>query len=51
MSIKADSTDAVRNAINSAESKIGELEHQLQKCIIERNELEIKMEEAVQDSG
>ncbi|KAM7523180.1 hypothetical protein LguiA_013082 [Lonicera macranthoides] len=51
VSMKADSTDAVRNAINSAESKIGELEHQLQKCIIERNELEIKMEEAVQDSG
>lgn len=51
LNVKAESVDAVRNAMNIADSKIKELEHQLQKCVTEKNELEIKMEEAVQDSG
>lgn len=51
LNVKAESVDAVRNAMNIADSKIKELEHQLQKCETEKNELEIKMEEAVQDSG
>ncbi|GFZ18235.1 histone mono-ubiquitination 2 [Actinidia rufa] len=51
MNMKAESLDAARNAIDNAESKIEELKLQLQKCVIEKNELEIKMEEAVQDSG
>lgn len=48
---KADSADAARNAIIISNAKIEELELQLQKCIVERNEIEIKLEEAVQDSG
>nr|DAD42139.1 TPA_asm: hypothetical protein HUJ06_000369 [Nelumbo nucifera] len=51
LTAKAESADAARNAINTAESRIQELELQLQKCIIERNDLEIKLEEAEQDSG
>lgn len=48
---KLESANAVRNAIDNAESRIEELEHQLQKCVIEKNDLEIKMEEALQDAG
>ncbi|CAA7401290.1 unnamed protein product [Spirodela intermedia] len=48
---KADSADAARNAIIISNAKIEELELQLHKCILERNEIEIKLEEAVQDSG
>ncbi|KAK1281209.1 E3 ubiquitin-protein ligase BRE1-like 2 [Acorus gramineus] len=51
LNAKADSADAVKTALNSAEARIKELELQLQKCIIERNELEIKAVEAEQDSG
>lgn len=51
LNAKSESVDAVRNAMNNADSKIEDLEHQLQKCITEKNELEIKMEEAMQDSG
>ena len=51
ISVKEDLVDAGRNSIGNAESKIEELEHQLQKCIIDKNEVEIKMEEALQDSG
>ncbi|KAK4482945.1 hypothetical protein RD792_010118 [Penstemon davidsonii] len=48
---KAESLDAARNAIDSSESKVEELQNQLQTCVIEKNELEIKMEETMQDSG
>ncbi|KAM3693399.1 hypothetical protein ACB098_08G161000 [Castanea mollissima] len=51
VSVKLEAADALRNAIDNAESRIGELELQLQKRIDEKNELEIKMEEAVQDAG
>lgn len=51
MNIKTESADAARNTIDNADSRIEELKLQLQKCIIERNDLEIKMEEAIQDSG
>uniref|UniRef100_A0A5B7BKN1 E3 ubiquitin protein ligase n=1 Tax=Davidia involucrata TaxID=16924 RepID=A0A5B7BKN1_DAVIN len=51
LNVKAEAADDVRNATDNADSKIEELELQLQKCIIEKNELEIKMEEAMQDSG
>ncbi|XVF69769.1 hypothetical protein PTKIN_Ptkin11bG0108500 [Pterospermum kingtungense] len=51
LNIKAESADAARNAIDNADSRIEELELQLQKCVIERNDLEIKMEEAIQDAG
>lgn len=51
LNVKAESADASRNVIDNAESRIEELELQLQNCIVEKNDLEIKMEEAVQDSG
>ncbi|XWS52410.1 hypothetical protein CRYUN_Cryun11dG0068200 [Craigia yunnanensis] len=51
LNIKAESSDAARNTIDNADSRIEELELQLEKCIIERNDLEIKMEEAIQDAG
>ncbi len=48
---KLESADDVRNSIDNAESRIEELELQLQKCVIDKNDLEIKMEEALQDAG
>ncbi|CAN1224672.1 E3 ubiquitin-protein ligase BRE1-like 2 [Linum perenne] len=51
VNIKLESADATRNSIDSPDSRIQELEVQLQKCKMEKNDLEIKMEEAVQDSG
>lgn len=51
LTVKAESLDVSRNATNEAEAKIEELENQLQTCIMERNELEIRMEEVVQDLG
>ncbi|KAK9273851.1 hypothetical protein L1049_018663 [Liquidambar formosana] len=51
LNVKAESADAARNSIDNVECRFEELELQLQKCIIEKNDLEIKMEEAVQDSG
>ncbi|KAK3010343.1 hypothetical protein RJ639_010945 [Escallonia herrerae] len=49
--VKVESMDSVKDAIDNAETKIRELEHQLQTSVLEKNELEIKMEEALQDSG
>lgn len=51
LNAKVESADVARNSIDNAESRIEELELQLQKCITEKNDLEIKMEEAAQDSG
>lgn len=51
LNAKVESADVARNSIDNAESRIEELELQLQKCISEKNDLEIKMEEAAQDSG
>lgn len=51
LNMKLESLEVTRNAIDNGKSGIEELEIQLQKCIVEKNELEIKMEEAVQDSG
>ncbi|XP_004294975.1 PREDICTED: E3 ubiquitin-protein ligase BRE1-like 2 [Fragaria vesca subsp. vesca] len=48
--LKAESAEAVRT-MNENDSRIEELELQLQKCVIEKNDLEISMEEAVQNSG
>ncbi|KAJ6713454.1 E3 UBIQUITIN-PROTEIN LIGASE BRE1 [Salix purpurea] len=48
---KVESADAARNMMDTAVPRIEELELNLRKCIIEKNDLEIKMEEAVQDSG
>nr|XP_016459530.1 PREDICTED: E3 ubiquitin-protein ligase BRE1-like 2 isoform X2 [Nicotiana tabacum] len=49
--VKAEAVDSARKAVDNSESRIEELEHRMHRCIIEKNELEIKMEEAIQDAG
>ncbi|KAJ8433792.1 hypothetical protein Cgig2_025955 [Carnegiea gigantea] len=51
LELKAESTDTAKTAIVNAERRLEELEQRLQSCILEKNDLEAKMEEAVQDSG
>ena len=51
LELKAESTDTAKTAIDNAERRLEELEQRLQSCILEKNDLEAKMEEAVQDSG
>jgi len=51
LTAKAESADAARSSINNYDARIEELELQIQKLIAERNDLEIKLEEALQDSG
>ncbi|MCL7037749.1 hypothetical protein MKW94_014468, partial [Papaver nudicaule] len=51
LSAKAESADGARTAVCKSETKIEELQIQLQKCIVERNDIEMKLEEAEQDSG
>lgn len=48
---KAEAVDVAKTGISNAESKIAELEQKLQNCVTENNELEIKMEETLEDSG
>lgn len=49
--IKAESVETARKMVDNSQSKIEDLEYQLQKAIAEKNEVEIKVEEALQDSG
>lgn len=49
--VKAEAVDSARKAVDNSESRIEELEHRMHRCIIGKNELEIKMEEAIQDAG
>ncbi|XP_009801022.1 E3 ubiquitin-protein ligase BRE1-like 2 [Nicotiana tabacum] len=49
--MKAEAMDSARKAVDNSESRIEELEHRMHRCIIGKNELEIKMEEAIQDAG
>ncbi|KAL6567112.1 hypothetical protein OROMI_015516 [Orobanche minor] len=49
--VKTESIDAMRKAIHNSDSNVRELQNQLERCVVERNEMEIKLEEAVQDSG
>ena len=51
LTAKAESADAARNSINNYDARIEELELQIQELIAERNDFEIKLEEALQDSG
>ena len=51
LNAKIESADAARNAVDNVDSRIEELELQLQKYMAEKNDLEVKMEEAIQDSG
>ncbi|KAI4304847.1 hypothetical protein MLD38_040310 [Melastoma candidum] len=48
---KLEAADAAKVAYMSVDSKVVGLEQQLEKCIAEKNDLEIKLEEAIQDSG
>ncbi|XP_071712414.1 E3 ubiquitin-protein ligase BRE1-like 2 [Rutidosis leptorrhynchoides] len=50
LSTKTESIDALRNPVDNVDSTIEKLEEELLERINENNELEIKMEEAVQDS-
>ncbi|KAJ4724084.1 E3 ubiquitin protein ligase [Melia azedarach] len=51
VNVRVESADAARNIIDDSESRIEQLELQLQKCMIEKNDLDLKMEEIIQDSG
>lgn len=51
LAVKIESADSARNNIDNLESKIEELETELQKCMAEKNDVEVKLEEALQDSG
>lgn len=51
MSSKEESVDNIKQSIATYEAKIEELEHQILKLISEKNDLEIKVEETLQDSG
>ncbi|CAM0953283.1 unnamed protein product [Alopecurus aequalis] len=51
MFAKAESVDNVKQSITAYEAKIEELEHQILKFMAEKNDLEIKVEESLQDSG
>uniref|UniRef100_A0A0D3HGQ7 E3 ubiquitin protein ligase n=1 Tax=Oryza barthii TaxID=65489 RepID=A0A0D3HGQ7_9ORYZ len=51
MLAKAESVDAVQQSITTYKAKIEDLEHEIQKLMAEKNDLEIKAEEALQDSG
>jgi len=48
---KLESAVNARHNYDNSDSRTDELKIQLQKCINERNDLEIKMEEAKQDTG
>uniref|UniRef100_A0A803LUS6 E3 ubiquitin protein ligase n=1 Tax=Chenopodium quinoa TaxID=63459 RepID=A0A803LUS6_CHEQI len=51
LELKKESADSAKASIDKAETRVEELELKFQNSIIEKNELEAKMEEAVQDSG
>ncbi|KAE9596238.1 hypothetical protein Lal_00048646 [Lupinus albus] len=51
LNLKLESADTARRTRDNSDYKIEELELQLQKCTIEKNDLEMKMEEAIQDTG
>lgn len=50
LNAKLESLDIARSSIDNNSSRIEELEHLLQKILVEKNDREIEMEEAVQDS-
>ncbi|GAU14379.1 hypothetical protein TSUD_249170, partial [Trifolium subterraneum] len=51
LKLKLESADNARHILGSSDAGNDELELQLQKCIIERNDLELTLEEAKQDTG
>ncbi|VAH68706.1 unnamed protein product [Triticum turgidum subsp. durum] len=51
MCAKGESVDNIEQSITAYEAKIEELEHQILKSMAEKNDLEIKVEESLQDSA
>lgn len=51
MCAKGESVDNIKQSITTYEAKIEELEHQILKIMTEKNDLEVKVEESLQDSG
>lgn len=51
LELLVEGTNSSKKAVESAESRVKELEAELQNCTLEKNDLEIKLEEAIQDSG
>lgn len=51
LNLRAESLEAANDKNTTVGSRIEELEKQLQSCIVEKNRLELEMEEAIQDSG
>ncbi|KAL5232002.1 hypothetical protein ABZP36_030778 [Zizania latifolia] len=51
MLAKAESVDTIKQSITTYKAQIEDLEHEIQKLMVEKNDLEIKVEEALQDSG
>jgi E3 ubiquitin-protein ligase BRE1 len=48
---KSESVDGIKQTITTYETKIEELETQIQILFSEKNDLETKVEETLQDSG
>jgi E3 ubiquitin-protein ligase BRE1 len=48
---KGESVDNIKQSSTTCEAKIEELENQILKFMAEKNDLEIKVEESLQDSG
>ncbi|VAH84672.1 unnamed protein product [Triticum turgidum subsp. durum] len=51
MCAKGESVNNIKQSITAYEAKIEELEHQILKSMAEKNDLEIKVEESLQDSA
>jgi hypothetical protein len=51
MCAKGESVDNIKQSSATYEAKIEELENQILKFMAEKNDLEIKVEESLQDSG
>ena len=51
MFLKVESANFARRLATNANAKITDLETKLQECLAERNDLDIRLEEVVQESG
>ncbi|KAJ1697593.1 hypothetical protein LUZ63_006105 [Rhynchospora breviuscula] len=51
LNAKSELSDNLKVSISKYECRIEELEHQIKDFVIERNELEMKLEDTLQDSG
>ncbi|KAL4195948.1 hypothetical protein AMTRI_Chr04g180860 [Amborella trichopoda] len=51
MNTNFENADAAKSSMSNAEARVEELELQLRKCITEKNDLEMMLEETEQDAG